>query len=150
MLPACCLFSQSPGSNPMVPSSTSPLPPPSSGPPYSTNAGSSPGSTLAGAVSTGTGQQTVRQPQATMNPPSTSPETIWSANSQTARATPPSTMSAGTSLLPIAFLMPRCTCTSEVYGSVFVCLCVCRHTNTLPYTSLVCVDCYTAAQGSMK
>ncbi len=89
----------------MIPSSTAPLPPSSSGPPYSTNAGSSPSSTPAGAVSTGTGQLTVRQPQATMNPPSTSPETIWSANSQTARATPPSTMSAGTSLLPIAVLL---------------------------------------------
>lgn len=87
----------SPGTNPPSQHSTTQLPPSSGSPQpsFPTSAGSSPGSTPVGAVSSGASQQVMRQPQATMNPASTTTDSKWSANSQAARATPPSSMSSG-------------------------------------------------------
>ncbi len=39
------------------------------------------------------------------------------------------------------FVMPRCACASEVYGSVLVCLCVC-----VSVCLCVCVDCYSCSR----
>ena len=85
------------------------LPSTSTQAPYSTSAVASPTSGVMGgsgvhppttlnANSNGAVQQhqmPPRQPQATMHPVSTSSEAQWTANTQAARATPPSTMSAG-------------------------------------------------------
>ena len=88
------MFSQSPGANPSAQHSTTQLPPKSGSPQpsFSTSAGSSPGSTPGGPVSSGASQppMNMRQPQATVNPAATSTDSNWSANSQAARATPPS------------------------------------------------------------